>query len=330
MQKLTYLIILIFSISNFQCFPHTNPELGSIELGDEQGHLVIIGGGKRSKIIMQTIVDLAAIHGNGKLIVVPNASSTPYEAGAENAAELQALTNNKVEWVHLTPENVDSDTMQSKFDGVGGVYFSGGSQYRITKVLLGTKLLDKIWDIYRTGGVLSGTSAGAAIMSEIMLNGKELMYEGDARLKNIVANNVDSQPGFGFLKGVIIDQHFVKRQRENRLISLVIENPNKIGIGIDEQTAIHKKPDNTLEVLGHSNILIFDATHAVIPTVSTTTESDSSIQSTQIQTTATVKSESDTAQIKRNVFPLSAHGMQFHILTKGQKFDLKTLRVISK
>ena len=101
------------------------------------------------------------------------------------------------------------------------------------------------------------------------------------------------------MKGVIIDQHCVKRQRENRLISLVIENPEYIGLGIDEQTAIIRKPDNTFEVIGNSNVLIFDATEATIAPFDSTKS-----------------------------YVLSAQNMRFHVLTEGQVFDLKTLSIM--
>jgi len=289
-------IFFLFSFS-FSIFNCSSPQ-PSIELGSEKGHLVLIGGGSRPERVMKTIVDLAVKHGNGNIVVIPNASATPIPVGKGQAGELGQLTDKDVSWVNLTPENIDSDSVLSKFDNIGGVFFSGGSQTRLTALLPGTQLLKKIRNIYTEGGVLAGTSAGAAIMSKIMLNGTEKRYTGNDRLKTIEGNNVGYEEGFGFMKGVIIDQHFVKRQRENRLISLVIENPQYIGIGIDEQTAIIRKPDNTFEVIGNSNVLIFDATEANNALIDTT------------------KSHA-----------LSASGMKFHVLTEGQVFDLKTLRV---
>lgn len=271
----------------------------AIELGTEQGYLLIVGGGERPVRVMSQMVDYASRFGSGKIVVIPNASATPLTTGPGQAAEIGALSDKDVSWFNVTKENANEDSTLRYFDDVGGVWFSGGSQVRLSNVLNGTKLLDRIKEIYRDGGIIGGTSAGAAVMSELMINGAENrpVREGEPYL-SIEGNNIGTSKGFNLIKGVIIDQHFVKRQRENRLISLVIENPEFIGIGIDEQTAILRKPDNTIEVFGNSNVLIFDATS------STFTPFDST-----------------------RSYALSASNMKFHVLTEGQVFDLKTLKV---
>ena len=103
-----------------------------------------------------------------------------------------------------------------------------------------------------------GTSAGAAIMSEVMLSGNILDdAEGFSR---IAVNHVEDSIGFGFLKNFIIDQHFVKRQRQNRLLSKVLELPYLVGVGIDESTAIVFKNSITeFTVTGQASVVIFDA-----------------------------------------------------------------------
>ena len=271
----------------------------SIELGDEKGHLVIIGGGSRPDRVTRTIADLAKLHNEGIIVVIPNASATPDRTGRSHAAELAQMTDNKVTYVVVTPENVDQDSTLKNFEGVGGIFFSGGSQSRLTSLLNGTRLLTRLREIYNEGGVISGSSAGAAIMSDLMINGGEIRYSGDDRLKTIEAANIDYEKGFGFMKGVIIDQHFVKRQRENRLISIVLDRPEYIGIGIDEQTAIIRKPDNTFEVIGNSNVLVFDAVQADLSPFDST-----------------------------KTYIHSANNIKFHVLKEGQVFDLKNLKVI--
>ncbi|MFC1554091.1 cyanophycinase [candidate division KSB1 bacterium] len=289
--------ILLFCLCIFIVFNCS--ENSGIELGDESGHLVIIGGGSRPDRIMKTITDLGKLHDNGKIVVIPNASASPERTGENHAAELAQFTDKEVTYFVVTPDNVNQDSTLKHFEGVGGIFFSGGVQSRLTGLLNGTKLLERIREIYSDGGVLSGSSAGAAIMSDLMLTGSEIRYEGDDRLKTIEAANIAYVKGFGFMKGVIIDQHFVKRQRENRLISLVLDHSEYIGIGIDEQTAIIRKPGNTFEVIGNSNVLVFDATQASIAPVDTT-----------------------------RTYIHSADGLKFHILKEGQVFDLKKLRVV--
>jgi len=297
MKKYTFKMILLFGLCLvfvLNCSSNT-----AIELGDEKGHLVIIGGGSRPDRIMRTIADLAKLHDKGKIVVIPNASATPDQSGRNQAEELAQMTDKEVSYVVVTPENVDQDSTLKNFEGVGGIYFSGGSQSRLTSLLNETKLLTRIREIFKDGGVVSGSSAGAAIMSDLMLNGGEIRYSGDSRLKTIEAANIDYEKGFGFMKGVIIDQHFVKRQRENRLISIVLDWPEYIGIGIDEQTAIIKKPDNTFEVIGNSNVLVFDATQAELSPFDST-----------------------------KTYIHSANNIKFHVLKEGQVFDLKKLKVV--
>ena len=270
-----------------------------VESGAAKGHLLIVGGGIRSDKVMSKMGEYASKHGSGKIIVIPNASATPLRTGPGQASQIAALCENEVTWINVTTENVNRDSTLGIFENAGGVWFSGGSQTRLTTLLNGTKLLEKIRDIYTNGGIIGGSSAGAAIMSEIMITGKEKRpVSEDKSFQSIEGDNIGTTEGFGFIKNVIIDQHFVKRQRENRLISLVIENPDYIGIGIDEQTAIFYKPDNSFEVMGNSNVLIFDATEA----------------------------KTD-PYLPEKSHALSASDIKFHVLTAGQIYDLKTRKV---
>jgi cyanophycinase len=140
------------------------------------------------------------------------------------------------------------------------VFFSGGAQSRLTEVLLNTRLLGVIKNIYNSGGVIAGTSAGAAVMSQIMITGDEKKYgEDDRAFATIEKNNIVTTKGFGFIGTAVIDQHFIARKRHNRLISIVLENPHLIGIGIDESTAIIIDPNLNLSVIGDGQIIIYDA-----------------------------------------------------------------------
>ena len=262
-----------------------------------KGHLVIIGGGERTEKIMQKIVDLAGGI-ESKFIVIPNASSEPVETGKYHADEFRNLGCKNVSYLIADSLNVNDDKTIKKFDNVKCVFFSGGDQTRLTKYLLNSKLLKKIKDIYNNGGVISGTSAGAAVMSKIMITGDELLNKDSSVAYNtIMKGNIEHVEGFGFVQNAIIDQHFIKRKRNNRLLSLVLEFPEKLGIGIDESTAAIIYPDGTLEVLGESQVLIFDATH-----------------SKNIHVNEDNK--------------LSASNIVLDVLSSGQKFDLNKKVVI--
>jgi len=247
MKKILLQTFFILFIFNFENCPQT------------KGHLVIIGGGKRPAYIMNKIVDLAGGKG-AKIIVVPNASSDRMKTGSYQSKEFKKLGVESSDYLIFTKETADADSNLDKLDGVTGIFFSGGNQSNLTKDLLGTKLLDKIYKIYNDGGVISGTSAGAAVMSKIMITGNEIINKDSSdAFSSIQIHKYEAREGFGFIKSAIVDQHFIKRKRMNRLISLVFENPKLLGIGIDESTSIIVNPDNSFEVSGESLVMVMDA-----------------------------------------------------------------------
>jgi cyanophycinase len=224
------------------------------------------------------------------------ASGAPNEAGPEQADQLRSYGAHSVEYHILSREQaLDPDSVQL-LDDVGGVFFSGGSQSRLAAVLNDTPILAKLHEFYQKGGIIGGTSAGAAVMSQIMITGDEKKETREGRaFETIQADNIVTIEGFGFLKSAIVDQHFIRRKRHNRLISLILENPNLLGIGIDESTAILVSRGQTFEVIGHNNVIVYDATQAVV----------------------------DTKSLK----PVSGHNLRMHILKTGDRFDMKTKKV---
>jgi cyanophycinase len=165
----------------------------------------------------------------------------------------------------LTRAQADGAEAVARLDGVTGVYFPGGDQARLSAALAGSRVEDRLHAIHAAGGVIAGTSAGAAVMTRVMITGDERrpLSKTDA-FQILEAGDVVTSTGFGFLEGAIVDQHFVRRRRENRLHSLVLENPQLLGIGIDEGTAIWVKPDRTFEVIGAGPVLVYDATRAEV------------------------------------------------------------------
>src|SRR5262249_53182564 len=131
-----------------------------------------------------------------------------------------------------------------------GVWFEGGEQTRLMAAYRGTAVEKALHNILARGGVLGGTSAGAAIMSTVMI------ASGNPQA------NVEE--GFGFLPGVIVDQHFLQRNRVNRLFGVVAQHPDQVGLGIDEQTAVVVK-GRSLTVVGSSYALVCLAASAGRP-----------------------------------------------------------------
>jgi cyanophycinase len=203
------------------------------------GKLYIIGGGEKPEVIMNEIADLSGIRNSGYMYVLPMASSMPDSAiiwagqdfGVAGITNVPGYNFKKGE----TPPQAQLDSLRN----AKLIFISGGDQSRFMDVVLNTPVMDAIHEAYRNGAVISGTSAGAAVMSKLMITGNQKLHP---KLENlfptIEAGNVEIREGLGMLQNTIIDQHFVKRQRLNRLIAVSIENPGKLCVGIDESTAI--------------------------------------------------------------------------------------------
>jgi cyanophycinase len=258
---------------------------------------VIIGGGTRPPEIMQLIARLAG-GATGTMLVFPHASALP-ETGPDLAKEFTALGLGHVVVITADKAAADTDTVLRQTEGATGVYFAGGDQNRITAALHGTKLEQRLLALYRGGAVIAGTSAGAAAMSRVMITGDETRpLAKDDSWQTIEAGNVVTAPGLGFVDDVILDQHFVRRRRHNRLISLVLEQPTLLGLAIDEETAAWVKPDRTFEILGHGPVLVIDG--------------------------STAKTAKDALG-----YGLRGDGLRLHVLRAGATYDLRTRRVLA-
>jgi cyanophycinase len=132
------------------------------------------------------------------------------------------------------------------------IWMPGGDQKRLLDALDTAKLVPVIAERFHAGAVVGGTSAGAAVLSKLMILGGE-----KADLKSVRAGGTETTDGLGLTVEMVLDQHFVKRQRFTRLLSCVIDHPDTVGVGIDEQTAVIIK-GQSLEVIGENSVLIID------------------------------------------------------------------------
>jgi cyanophycinase len=233
---------------------------GSAASAHGAGHLFIIGGGRQPAGMLDRFLEFAGGTNHAKIVVLPMASEDAAGSGADQVAEFRTRGVTQVESVVLTRAEATNRLSAARLDGATGIYFTGGDQSRLAAVLVNSPVQQKLQDLYARGAVIGGTSAGAAIMSQVMITGEELLNPDKTNaFKFIKQNNIETAVGLGFLTNAVIDQHFIKRKRLNRLFSVVLEHPQLIGIGIDESTAIIVNPDQTLEVLGESAVLVIDA-----------------------------------------------------------------------
>jgi cyanophycinase len=136
------------------------------------------------------------------------------------------------------------------------IWMPGGDQNRFMKAIAGTGLDDVIRARYEAGAIVGGTSAGAAVLSDAMIT-------GDADLKSLTAGKTVLAKGLGLWRDAIVDQHFLQRQRGNRLISAVLDHSALVGVGIDEGTAVIVR-GAAFTVVGRSSVVVVDARQATI------------------------------------------------------------------
>ncbi|MBK8148957.1 MAG: cyanophycinase [Acidobacteria bacterium] len=223
------------------------------------GHLLVIGGAEdkyNERRILRKFLELAGGE-KAKILIVPVASDYP-----EFAADVytQAFRHLGVSSPRVLRVTSRQDAFQANadelLDGVTGVFISGGDQMRLTSILGGTKFAQKLRVLVREIDiVLAGTSAGAAGMSTSMI------VRGDSA-SHPQKSAVRLSPGLGFLKNIIIDQHFSERGRMSRLLTAVSYNPYNLGVGIDENTAIILDKKGEREVFGEGTVTIVDASES--------------------------------------------------------------------
>jgi cyanophycinase len=215
-----------------------------------KGHLVVVGGGGVPDVILKRAIELAG-GPSAAIVVFPQASELA-DTGDVAVEMWKKAGATSVRWLPLTDPAVARQAVES----AAMIWFPGGDQSKLMKAFEGTGVPEVIARRYREGAVVGGTSAGAAVMSSVMLT-------GDADLQSITVGATKTAPGLGLWPEVIVDQHHLKRQRQSRLISLVLEHPTLVGVGIDERTAAIVS-GRRFEVVGESSVLVIDARRATI------------------------------------------------------------------
>lgn len=258
-----------------------------------KGILIAVGGGESSNItddslkIVKMFLELSGGSGKARIVVMTVATDDPEDAEARYREVFGRLKFTNFEFLKIADrsESYDESTLK-KIDDATGLYFTGGSQLHVTALTGGTPLHQLILDKFKKGLTIGGTSAGAMMMSSSTL----LSGASDEAPK---LGAVEVAPGMDLLDRTIIDTHFSQRGRHGRLLSSVAHNPQVLGIGIDERTAIVVKGDE-FEVIGEGAVTVVcakNSMHTNLPYIKT----------------------DDTIGI---------FGVEFHVLPEGYKYDL--------
>lgn len=256
------------------------------------GPLLLIGGAEDkvgSRAVLRRFVELAGGI-RARIVVIAAASSFEdlvgrryislfTDLGAASVELLQA--RDRIEARHPLPaEQIANAT---------GLFITGGDQLKLTALLGGTPLAEAVRRCHRDGGVVAGTSAGASVAPEHML-----AYGGSGISPRKAL--MQFAPGLGLVSGLVVDQHFGARNRAGRLMTAVAHNPDLLGIGLDEDTAIEIDHHGHLQVLGRGSVMVVDGAEV---------------------------GYTDIHRVAEHA-PIALFGLRVHLLSHGCHFDVAT------
>jgi cyanophycinase len=260
---------------------------------ETKGSLVAVGGGESTEItedslkIIEKFLELSGGINKARIILMTVATDSPEDARQRYEEVFERLKFKNFEVVNIADRSESyEEPMLEKIKTATGLYFTGGNQLHVTALTGGTPLHNLILDKFSKGLTIGGTSAGAMMMSSVTL----LSGTSDTAPR---LSDLDVAPGMELLDRSIIDTHFSQRGRHGRLLSSVAHNPQIIGIGIDERTAIVVEGDK-FEVIGEGAVTVIcakNSMHTNLPYL----KSDETI---------------------------SIFGVNFHVLSEGYKYDL--------
>jgi cyanophycinase len=236
--------------------------------GRKIGRLLVIGGNEDkdedNMVILPRFVEMCGGK-NARIVVCGSPSASPEEKEREYKRLFLKIGAADVYEASVTErlEGEDEELLLATKNATG-IFFTGGDQMRLTSLVAGTAFGEEIRHrLWNDGLVVGGTSAGAAAMSSTMITGgsdRGTVRRADVRLA----------PGLGYWRDTVIDTHFAQRGRVSRLLVIFAQNPQVLGIGLDENTAIEVEPGKRFTVIGEGACFVFDGTvtHTNAPEVS--------------------------------------------------------------
>ena len=221
-----------------------------------KGNLFIIGGGDRPLSMMQQMIATAQLHQKDYVAVLPMSGTNPDTSFFYIKEDIKKVCNNAIVMFNFTKATVNNQEWLDSLQHAKLIFITGGDQSRFMDIVLHTPIHEAIKKAFVNGATIAGTSAGAAMMSQQMITGNELLGDsiGSGPFTKINYNMVEIKEGLGLITTAIIDQHFIIRSRYNRLLSVLAANPTLQCIGIDEATAIIIQ-DKKVTVSGESQVI---------------------------------------------------------------------------
>lgn len=256
MKYIVHLSILIVAMLGMACQSEPTPAPKPKE-EPNKGKLFIIGGGDRTLELMEALMEAAALDSGDYIGILPMSSVEPDSAFIYIREDFKQVSLNPCVNLNFTESDLINRSKLDSLIQCKLIFITGGDQNKFMNLVHSTPIEEAIKKAFQQGSVIAGTSAGAAVMSEIMITGDEnYSEEYSMTYDKIWKGNGIYQTGLGMLQGAIIDQHFVVRSRHNRLLSALCDFPGHMGIGIDESTAIVVSGDSAM-VVGDSQVLLY-------------------------------------------------------------------------
>lgn len=259
--------------------------------------VMAIGGAEdrvRARRILQTFFNRAGST-NARIALIPSASRQPEVMGRLYRDIFEDMGAKHVEVLNVEDREQGEDPLlQARLEDCTGVFLSGGDQLRLYELLADTPLIEKLRLRVKHGQItLAGTSAGAAVIGHHMI-------AGGGSSESPSRSMVDMAVGFGIIPEVIVDQHFHNRNRMARLIGAIAAHPNKLGIGIDEDTCAVFEADGSVRVIGKGTVTIVDPGEVTYTNQPHVGGKD----------------------------PISIHNLRLHILSHGDRYNLHKHQVM--
>lgn len=255
MKKHLLLIgIISAALISFSCTEREGSNVNSPE-----GSLLIIGGGSRPDVMLDRIIAETELENpENYAIVLTMSGFDPDTSGYYGERQFREKAIENTRFYDFERRHEFSESASDSLENASLIYITGGSQSRFMEAVESVpEIAGSIENAYMNGAMIAGTSAGAAIMSRVMITGDQTNYpDYTSTFYHLEKDNMVTDEGLGLIEGVIVDQHFVERARNNRLLTAVMEYPDHVGIGISESTAILVKR-NQAEVVGNSQVLVY-------------------------------------------------------------------------
>jgi cyanophycinase len=216
------------------------------------GPLVVIGGHEEKSGRPDILRRFVALAGGDKadIAIMTCASTEPKEVGIEYEVVFTKLGAANVTSIHTRDCHEINEDVLKQLNRATAVFFVGGQPYRITEAIRHTPIDELLHRRRREGLVIAGTSAGALMMPDVVI------MDGESRT-NPSRDTIESGPGMGLLKDIVLDVHFAERGRVGRMLAALAKFPKCLGLAIDEDAALIIRGQE-FEVVGCGSVFVFD------------------------------------------------------------------------